>query len=230
MLFSDQVTFKAEYIALLPEINEKNTDKMVVFSHNDVQENNIMVKWQDADHNNIVETKLIDFEYSSLNFRGADLAGYLVENMIDNKVDHEPFYAYHHDRFPDFTSQDPKTPVNTMIRVYLETYYNEFCDKNAASAEERQKEFEEEFASMKEQIMKMTLHFHLFWTSWSILMIEPQVNSLFEADKVTDDIEKIKATLDEMQSYYITYAKFRLELYFSWRQILLPESKSKLRN
>lgn len=94
-MYSDQEAFKSEYLDLLPEVNESNSDRMIVFSHNDVQENNIMVKWADEEHTSIVETKLIDFEYSSRNYRGADLAGYLVEHMIDNLVSEEPYYAYH---------------------------------------------------------------------------------------------------------------------------------------
>lgn len=130
VLYSDQEAFKAEFLDLLPEVNGANMDRVVVFSHNDVQENNIMVKWADEAHTDITETKLIDFEYSSLNYRGADLAGYLVENMIDNKISEEPFYAYHEERFPDFESADPSAPVNAMIRLYLQTYFDQFCQNN----------------------------------------------------------------------------------------------------
>lgn len=77
---------------------------------------------------------------------------------------------------------------------------------------------------MKENVKKMTLHFHLIWTAWSILMVEPQINQLHKDGSVIDDVEVIKSVVDEMQSYYITYAKFRMELYFSWRKVLMPES------
>lgn len=158
---------------------------MIIFSHNDVQENNIMVKWADAAHTDILETKLIDFEYSSMNYRGADLAGYIVENMIDNTVAEEPFYGYHEERFPDFQTEDPSAPVNMMVRLYLQTYYERYSDAEKTkgrSREEKQAEFDKEFATMKEDVKKMTLHFHLIWTSWSILMIEDQINQLFEGD------------------------------------------------
>ena len=45
-------------------------------------------------------------------------------------------------------------------------------------------------------------------------MIEDQINQLFEGGKVIDDVDQIKNVLREMQEYYITYAKFRMDLYF----------------
>ena len=50
----------------------------VVFSHNDFQENNVLI-W------NLDKQKftIIDFEYASLNFLGYDLASYFNESFID---------------------------------------------------------------------------------------------------------------------------------------------------
>lgn len=63
---------------------------MVVLSHNDVQENNFLyTKEQDQ----FVNFKIIDFEYSSLNYRGFDLASYINESMINYKeVKQRPYY------------------------------------------------------------------------------------------------------------------------------------------
>ena len=116
---------------MLPEITEENRDKMVVFSHNDVQENNILVKCENGNIKAIQDIKLIDFEYSALNYRGADLAAYLMESMFDNKVKEPPFYGFHPDRAPDFESQDEKSPVNLLLRTYLETYYSQFATEKA---------------------------------------------------------------------------------------------------
>jgi len=90
-----------------------------------------------------------------------------------------------------------------MVRLYLQTYFEQFC-KNQNTNEDRNPEeskfdFDSEFKTMKEDVKKMTLHFHLIWTTWSILMIEPQVNQLFNHDgQVIDDVEQIKSTIDEM--------------------------------
>lgn len=43
VFYKDQQAFRDEYLALLPKITEQNKSKLVIFSHNDLQENNIMV-------------------------------------------------------------------------------------------------------------------------------------------------------------------------------------------
>ena len=62
----------------------------IVFSHNDIQENNIMV-W------NSDKTKftLIDFEYSALNYRGFDIASYITETTIDYKHPEKPGFKFY---------------------------------------------------------------------------------------------------------------------------------------
>jgi len=57
---------------------------LVSFSHNDCQENNIMVKWDDNETCKYLrDVVLIDFENSKLNYRGVDLASYIIESTID---------------------------------------------------------------------------------------------------------------------------------------------------
>jgi len=57
------------------EITSDQNPEWIVFSHNDTQENNFLC--------NGSETKIIDFEYSALNYRGMDIASYLNESTID---------------------------------------------------------------------------------------------------------------------------------------------------
>ena len=64
---------------LLPSIEEGLNPEYVVFSHNDTQENNFLSSG--------LETKIIDFEYSNLNYRGVDLASYIMESSIDYSVE-----------------------------------------------------------------------------------------------------------------------------------------------
>ncbi len=72
-------SFIDTYNALISELKEN------VFSHNDFQENNLLV-W------NLDKEKLtiIDFEYASLNFLGYDLASYFTECFIDYGYPKEP--------------------------------------------------------------------------------------------------------------------------------------------
>ena len=74
MYYRDKDAFAKEYLELLPP---KNPSEMI-FGHNDTQENNFL-----SDGN---ETKIIDFEYSQINYRGTDLASYLNESALDYRV------------------------------------------------------------------------------------------------------------------------------------------------
>jgi len=80
--------FKRQFQELLP-MEDRAID--TVFSHNDFQENNMMLK--DSDYSKIV---LIDFEFSCLNNRGFDLATYYLESMITYKhMGQLPFKVYY---------------------------------------------------------------------------------------------------------------------------------------
>jgi choline/ethanolamine kinase len=67
----------------------------VVFSHNDVQENNILVNLE----NNELST-LIDFEYGGWNPIAYDLANYLNEMCIDNAHPSGPGVKLYLNNFP----------------------------------------------------------------------------------------------------------------------------------
>lgn len=86
VFYEDQERFIEEYLALLPEITAQVDSELIVFSHNDTQENNFLY------NKTRNETKIIDFEYSSLNFRGVDLASYLIESSIDYTYEEPPNY------------------------------------------------------------------------------------------------------------------------------------------
>ena len=74
------------------------------------------------------EVKIIDFEYSGVNFRGFDLAGYIIETGINYKVGPEAEYPWTYDdaRFPSFGPDGPKpgtVDVDLMVREYLTRFY-----------------------------------------------------------------------------------------------------------
>ena len=115
MLYSDCDKFIKEYLDLLPEISSGTDPEVIVFSHNDVQENNFL--YNEADK----EIKIIDFEYSSLNYRGMDLASYLNESTINNKVEEVPFYKMDADGL--ISSFDTCESVKSIFKLYLQTFY-----------------------------------------------------------------------------------------------------------
>ena len=88
IFYADAQAFKDEYDCLLPKINDENFSRVVIFSHNDTQENNFLY----GRHGDKKITKIIDFEYSQPNYRGADLASYANESTINYKVKEKPFF------------------------------------------------------------------------------------------------------------------------------------------
>ena len=85
----------------------------------------------DFDENNdeeYNEVKILDFEYSGKNVRGFDLAGYIIETMIDYhpKPGESEYsaWAYHDEMFPSFDGHKSGTVnVDLMIEVYLTRFY-----------------------------------------------------------------------------------------------------------
>ena len=95
LFFKDQDKFFHEYMELLPALNEDTIkEEAVVFCHNDTQENNLMHAFitDDDGLKEITEVKIIDFEYSGINHRGVDLAGYIQEACINYAVESTPKY------------------------------------------------------------------------------------------------------------------------------------------
>lgn len=67
--------------------NLPKDDKSVVFSHNDLLANNVLI----CEPGN--EIKFIDFEYSGYNFRTYDIGNYFAESQFDYNVTEPPFFA-----------------------------------------------------------------------------------------------------------------------------------------
>ena len=113
MFYQDEQAFIKEYLDLLPPITAGGSPELIVFSHNDTQENNFLSTG--------TETKIIDFEYSSLNYRGVDLASYINESTIDYSVEEQP--AYKIDAEMLVNNFDENQSVNELLKEYLGRFY-----------------------------------------------------------------------------------------------------------
>lgn len=89
--YKDKETFKKEYMTLLP--TNPGTEHLI-FGHNDTQENNFL--------SNGHEVKVIDYDYSSMNYRGCDLAAYIIEASLNYDPTLPHFYRYEQERFGNF--------------------------------------------------------------------------------------------------------------------------------
>ncbi|XP_068595294.1 choline/ethanolamine kinase [Brachionichthys hirsutus] len=127
------------------------TPSQVVFCHNDIQEGNILLL-DDQDHNASHNLMLIDFEYSSYNYRGFDFGNHFCEWMYDYTYDQWPFYKATPENYPTREQQ------LYFIRAYL-------AEQNSDTTVD-QTQIEEQ---MIIEANRYALASHFLWGLWSII-------------------------------------------------------------
>ncbi|XP_063305247.1 choline/ethanolamine kinase [Pelobates fuscus] len=129
----------------------ESTPSPVVFCHNDVQEGNILLlSTQSSPTDRLM---LIDFEYSSYNYRGFDLGNHFCEWV----------YNYHHDEWPFYKAQLEDYPTREQQLHFFRSYLAESCPD--LSEEECLVQIE----AMVLEVNRFALASHFFWGLWSIL-------------------------------------------------------------
>ncbi|XP_020367568.1 choline kinase alpha [Rhincodon typus] len=130
------------------------TPSPIVFCHNDCQEGNLLLL--ENTENTDQKLMLIDFEYSSYNFRGFDFGNHFCEWMYDYNCDEYPFFK------ADINNYPTKVQQLHFIRVYNAEIQDEFDDLN-----------DDQIAKMEDQMLeeinRYALASHFFWGLWSII-------------------------------------------------------------
>ncbi|XP_068168633.1 choline/ethanolamine kinase [Antennarius striatus] len=127
------------------------TPSQVVFCHNDVQEGNILLL-DGQDHNSSDRLMLIDFEYSSYNYRGFDFGNHFCEWMYDYTYDQWPFYK--------------STPENYPTREQQLYFIRAYLAEQSSDPTVDQTEIEEQ---MIIEANRFALASHFLWGLWSII-------------------------------------------------------------
>ncbi|XP_056622877.1 choline/ethanolamine kinase [Triplophysa dalaica] len=127
-----------------------STPSPVVFCHNDVQEGNILML--DGRENSTDKLMLIDFEYSSYNYRGFDFGNHFCEWIYDYTYDQWPFYKAKVENYP-----------NRQQQLYFIRHY---LSERGNIALEDQSRIEEE---MIIEANRYALASHFLWGLWSII-------------------------------------------------------------
>ncbi|XP_077913842.1 choline kinase alpha isoform X2 [Halichoerus grypus] len=147
-----------EYLRSLLE----STPSPVVFCHNDCQEGNILML-EGRENSEKQRLMLIDFEYSSYNYRGFDIGNHFCEWMYD----------YNYAKYPFFRANILKYPTKKQqlhfISNYLAAFHNEF--ENLSN--EEKSIIEEE---MLLEVNRFALASHFFWGLWSI--VQAKISSI----------------------------------------------------
>uniref|UniRef100_UPI00358FFAB3 choline kinase alpha-like isoform X1 n=2 Tax=Myxine glutinosa TaxID=7769 RepID=UPI00358FFAB3 len=151
----EQILQKIQGINLPQELQAlqsllRQTPSPVVFCHNDLQEGNILLLDSDKPlHDRIM---IIDFEYSSYNYRGFDIGNHFCEWMYDYTHNAWPFYKVNTKNYPSREQQ---------LRFCM-AYLKEYGDhaENLGDAD---------MDRMLLEVNRYALASHFFWCLWSIL-------------------------------------------------------------
>ncbi|XP_044536298.1 choline kinase alpha isoform X2 [Gracilinanus agilis] len=138
------------------------TSSPVVFCHNDCQEGNILLlegreAWEKQ------KLMLIDFEYSSYNYRGFDIGNHFCEWMYD----------YTYEKYPFFRANIPKYPTKKQQLHFISNYLAVSQDGFESLSNEEKSRLEEE---MLVEINRFALASHFFWGLWSI--VQAKISSI----------------------------------------------------
>ncbi|CAH6793451.1 Chka [Phodopus roborovskii] len=138
------------------------TRSPVVFCHNDCQEGNILLL---DGHENSEKQKLmlIDFEYSSYNYRGFDIGNHFCEWMYDYTYEKYPFFRANIQKYPTRKQQ------LHFISSYLAAFQNDF---ESLSSEEQSATKED----MLLEVNRFALASHFLWGLWSI--VQAKISSI----------------------------------------------------
>ncbi|KAG7456171.1 hypothetical protein MATL_G00248950 [Megalops atlanticus] len=131
------------------------TPSPVVFCHNDVQEGNILML-EDQDPSSKEKLMLIDFEYSSYNYRGFDFGNHFCEWVYDYTYDQWPFFKANLDNYPNREQQ----------LHFIQSYLAETGGYSENTMHEDQARIEEE---MIVETNRYALASHFLWGLWSII-------------------------------------------------------------
>ncbi|XP_075693417.1 choline kinase alpha-like isoform X2 [Rhinoderma darwinii] len=138
------------------------TPSPVVFCHNDCQEGNILLL-DGRENSEKQKLMLIDFEYSSYNYRGFDIGNHFCEWMYD----------YTYEKFPFFKAKFSKYPIKKQQLHFISSYVTAFQPGFENMSNEERSKVETE---MLIEINRFALASHFFWGLWSI--VQAKISSI----------------------------------------------------
>jgi len=138
-------------------------DSPVVFSHNDINTGNILVREDGSNWDPVV---FIDYEFASYNYRGFDIANHFNEWMYDYGRKDFPYYHRNTDKYPTIKEQE------RWVRMYIKTFLEQqkMQQENNGSSNEKSVINEQHFqdSHILTEVAVFSLASHLLWTLWSL--------------------------------------------------------------
>uniref|UniRef100_A0A8D1XY65 Ethanolamine kinase n=1 Tax=Sus scrofa TaxID=9823 RepID=A0A8D1XY65_PIG len=140
----------------------ESTPSPVVFCHNDCQEGNILLL-EGRENSEKQKLMLIDFEYSSYNYRGFDIGNHFCEWMYD----------YNYEKYPFFRANMLKYPSRKQQLHFISNYLAAFQHESEDPSDEERSAIEE---GMLLEVNRFALASHFFWGLWSI--VQAKISSI----------------------------------------------------
>jgi len=197
-----------EEISFVKDILPKGKNS-VVFSHNDLHALNILMLEKSE------KLILIDYEYSTYNYRGYDIANFFNEATISYTNPEYPFYTLDLEKYPcqedlrDFVKhylfffKFDGTKIDEVKALNDDEYFRQYIIEN-----DSMEEFEREVNDILEEVKVCAMFSHFYWVLWSIIMSKnPEVD--FD---------------------YIHYAKSRYDAYQKLKEEYNSSASSKSQN
>ncbi|KAJ8269259.1 hypothetical protein COCON_G00118660 [Conger conger] len=131
------------------------TPSSVVFCHNDVQEGNILLL-DEPEKDTTEKLMLIDFEYSSYNYRGFDFGNHFCEWVYD----------YTYDKWPFYKETAANYPTREQQLHFFRSYLAESGGYSECTTPEDRARIEEELII---ESNRYALASHFLWGLWSII-------------------------------------------------------------
>eukprot|EP00062_Callorhinchus_milii_P024162 gi/632983775/ref/XP_007908815.1/ PREDICTED: choline/ethanolamine kinase [Callorhinchus milii] len=135
-----------------------STRSPVVFCHNDCQEGNILLL-ENREPSSPDKLMLIDFEYSSYNYRGFDMGNHFCEWMYD----------YTYDQWPFFTASIQKYPTREQQLHFLRHYLCEASGRTGQQLTDQHQPPGSDEQDMLIEVNRFALASHYLWGLWAIL-------------------------------------------------------------
>ncbi|XP_006980567.1 choline kinase alpha isoform X3 [Peromyscus maniculatus bairdii] len=138
------------------------TKSPVVFCHNDCQEGNILLL-DGQENSEKQKLMLIDFEYSSYNYRGFDIGNHFCEWMYD----------YTYEKYPFFRANIQKYPTRKQQLHFISSYLTAFQNDFESLSSEEQSAIKDD---MLVEVNRFALASHFLWGLWSI--VQAKISSI----------------------------------------------------
>jgi len=143
----------------------RNVPSPVVFSHNDINCGNILVRDDPESWDPVV---LIDFEFAAYNYRGFDLANHFIEWIYDYGTKTFPYFSKNESKYPT------RAQMERWVKRYLEVYEEQksLQDENNLHHKRNQVRTKgivgkEKMEDILDEIAAYSLASHLLWVVWA---------------------------------------------------------------